>query len=79
LAAGAFRLTSVLSRTRFKIRETVSPDVGLGCLEVVVDTYPSFLTRLDEAKNGIGPNILEVHHLDGNKWNLLLRNLAALC
>jgi len=30
-------------------------------------------------KNGSGPNVLTVHHLDGNKWNLLPWNLAALC
>lgn len=30
-------------------------------------------------KNGIGPDVLAVHHLDGNKWNLLPWNLAALC
>jgi hypothetical protein len=30
-------------------------------------------------KNGAPPNLLTVHHLDGNKWNLLPWNLAALC
>ena len=30
-------------------------------------------------KNGPAPNVLTVHHLDGNKWNLLPWNLAALC
>ena len=30
-------------------------------------------------KNGPPPNLLTVHHLDGNKWNLLPWNLAALC
>ena len=28
-------------------------------------------------KNGIGLDVLTVHHLDGNKWNLLPWNLAA--
>jgi hypothetical protein len=31
------------------------------------------------AKNGPSPNVLTVHHLDGDKWNLLSWNLAALC
>ncbi len=31
------------------------------------------------AKNEPAPNVLTVHHLDGNKWNLLPWNLAALC
>jgi len=31
------------------------------------------------AKNGPPPSLLTVHHLDGNKWNLLPWNLAALC
>ncbi len=30
-------------------------------------------------KNGPAPNVLTVHHLDGNKWNLLPWNLVALC
>jgi 5-methylcytosine-specific restriction endonuclease McrA len=30
-------------------------------------------------KNGPPPNLLTVHHLDNNKWNLLPWNLAALC
>ena len=30
-------------------------------------------------KNGPAPNVLTVHHLDCNKWNLLPWNLAALC
>jgi len=30
-------------------------------------------------RNGPAPNLLTVHHLDGNKWNLLPWNLAALC
>ena len=30
-------------------------------------------------KNGPPPNLLTVHHLDGDKWNLLPWNLAALC
>ena len=30
-------------------------------------------------KNGPPPNLLTVHHLNGNKWNLLPWNLAALC
>jgi hypothetical protein len=30
-------------------------------------------------KNGPPPNLLTVHHLGGNKWNLLPWNLAALC
>jgi hypothetical protein len=30
-------------------------------------------------KNRPSPNLLTVHHLDGNKWNLLPWNLAALC
>ena len=30
-------------------------------------------------KNRIGPDLLTAHHLDGNKWNLLPWNLAALC
>jgi hypothetical protein len=30
-------------------------------------------------KNGIRPDVLTVHHLDGNKWKLLPWNLAALC
>jgi hypothetical protein len=30
-------------------------------------------------RNGPVPNVLTVHHLDGNKWNLLPWNLAALC
>ena len=30
-------------------------------------------------KNGIRPDVLTVHHLDSNKWNLLPWNLAALC
>jgi len=35
--------------------------------------------ELCEVKNGPSPNVLTVHHLDGNKWNLLPWNLAALC
>ena len=31
------------------------------------------------AKNGPPPNVLTVHHLDGDKWNLLPWNLAPLC
>ena len=30
-------------------------------------------------KHGGPPNVLTVHHLDGNKWNLERWNLAALC
>jgi hypothetical protein len=30
-------------------------------------------------KNGSSTNVLTVHHLDHNKWNLLPWNLAALC
>ena len=30
-------------------------------------------------RNGPAPNVLTVHHLDRNKWNLLPWNLAALC
>jgi len=30
-------------------------------------------------KNRHPPNLLTVHHLDGDKWNLLPWNLAALC
>lgn len=30
-------------------------------------------------KNDPPPALLTVHHLDGNKWNLLPWNLAALC
>jgi len=29
-------------------------------------------------KNGIGPNVLTVRHLDGNKWNLLVESGPAL-
>ena len=35
--------------------------------------------ELCRVRNGPPPNLLTVHHLDGNKWNLLPWNLAALC
>ncbi|WP_455363298.1 HNH endonuclease [[Eubacterium] cellulosolvens] len=39
----------------------------------------SWHCELCGVKNGPPPNLLTVHHLDGNKWNLLPWNLAALC
>ena len=41
--------------------------------------HASWRCELCGVKNGPPPNLLTVHHLDGNKWNLLPWNLAALC
>ena len=44
-----------------------------------VREHAGWRCELCGAKNGPPPNLLTVHHLDSNKWNLLPWNLAALC
>ena len=44
-----------------------------------VRTRAGWRCELCEVKNGPPPYVLTVHHLDGDKWNLLPWNLAALC
>jgi hypothetical protein len=45
----------------------------------LVKTIVGWRCERCDAPHGPVPNVLTVHHLDGDKWNLQHWNLAALC